>query len=400
MTTRPDSESRLTAIDALRGAVMVLMALDHTRDFVHAGAMAFSPEDLARTTPILFLTRWITHVCAPVFLFTAGVGVYLRLQQPGSTRGQLSRFLLTRGLWLVVVELTVMRVALNFSLDARYPVLLLVLWALGVSMIALAALIHLPHRVLAVLSLAVIAVHNGFDGVQASQFGALAGLWNVLHQPGVFFVAGVPVVAGYPVVPWVAVMAAGFSAGPLFLLEPQVRRRVLLRLGTALIVGFVLLRAVNVYGDPQPWSVQPSSVFTVMSFLRATKYPPSLAFLLMTLGPALLFLASLDRRGLHASHPLVVLGRVPFFYYVLHFFSLHVVASVLAWLRYGRASFAFLFDPLPSMGGPATLFPEGFGYPLWVTYAVWIAIVVLLYPLCRWFAGFKARRRDWWLSYV
>jgi uncharacterized membrane protein len=400
MTTRPDAASRLTAIDALRGAVMVLMALDHTRDFFHAGAMAFSPEDLTRTTPILFLTRWITHVCAPVFLFTAGVGVYLRLQRPGSTKGQLSRFLWTRGLWLVIVELTVMRVALNFSLDARYPVLLLVLWALGVSMIALAALIHLPHRVLAVLSLAVIAVHNGFDGVQASQFGAFAGLWNVLHQPGVFFVAGLPVVAGYPVVPWVAVMAAGFSAGPLFLLEPHVRRRVLLRLGTALIVGFVLLRAMNVYGDPQPWSVQPSAVFTVLSFFRATKYPPSLAFLLMTLGPALLFLAYLDRRGLRASHPLVVLGRVPLFYYVLHFFALHVVASTFAWLRYGTASFTFLFNPLPSMGGPATLFPQGFGYPLWVTYAVWIAIVALLYPLCRWFAEFKARRRDWWLSYV
>ena len=277
---------------------MVLMTLDHTRDFFHAGAMAFSPEDLTRTTPILFLTRWITHVCAPAFLFTAGLGAFLRLQRPLSTKAQLSRFLWTRGLWLVLVELTVMRVAMNFSLDARYPVLLLVLWALGVSMIALAALVHLPPRVLAVLSIAVIAVHNGLDGVQASQFGALAGLWNVLHQPGVFFVAGVPVVVGYPLVPWIAVMAAGFCAGPVFLRAPQERRRFLLRWGTVLVVGFVVLRAINLYGDPQPWSTQPSAVFTVISFLRTTKYPPSLAFLLMTLGPALLALSYFDRRGL------------------------------------------------------------------------------------------------------
>ena len=400
MTTTPAPGSRFTALDALRGAVMVLMALDHTRDFFHAGAMAFSPEDLARTTPVLFLTRWITHVCAPVFLFSAGAGAFLRLQRPHSTKAQLSRFLWTRGLSLVIVELIVMRLAMNFSLDTRFPVLLLVLWALGISMIALAVLVHLPLRALAVLSGAVIVLHNAFDGVQAARFGALAGLWNVLHQPGVFFVAGIPVVAGYPVVPWIAVMAAGFCTGPLFLLEPQVRRKILVKWGTILIVCFVILRAANVYGDPQPWSVQPSTVFTVLSFFRATKYPPSLAFLLMTLGPALLALAYFDRRRLGPNHALVVLGRVPLFYYVLHFFALHVLASTFAWFQYGNASFTFLFNPLPSMGGPATLFPQGFGYSLAVTYAVWIGVVVLLYPLCRWFAGVKARRRDWWLSYV
>ena len=291
---------------------MVIMALDHTRDFFHDGAMTFSPEDLTRTTPILFLTRWITHVCAPVFLFTAGVGAFLRLQRPGSTKGQLSRFLWTRGLWLVVVELTVMRLAMNFSLDTRFPVLLLVLWALGVSMIALAAIIHLPHRLLAVASVAVIALHNGLDGIQASQFGGFAGLWNVLHQPGVFFLGGVPVVAGYPVVPWVAVMAAGFTAGPLFLRTPHARQRTLVTWGTVLILTFIALRAVNLYGDPVPWSSQATPVMTAISFLRTTKYPPSLLFLLMTIGPALLALAYLERRGLGVSHPLVIIGRVPF----------------------------------------------------------------------------------------
>ena len=392
--------ARLTAVDALRGAIMVIMALDHTRDFFHAGAMTFSPEDLARTTPVLFFTRWITHVCAPVFLFTAGVGAFLRSQRPGTSTAQLSRFLWTRGLWLVIVELTVMRLAMNFSFATRYPVLLLVLWALGWSMIALAALVHLPRRVLAIASIAVIVLHDAFDGVQAAQFGAFSGLWNVLHQPGVFFLGEVAVVAGYPLVPWVAVMAAGFCAGPLLLRQPRERRRALLTWGTVLVVAFVVLRAVNIYGDPQPWSAQSSPLLTAISFLRTTKYPPSLAFLLMTLGPALLLLADFDRRGLADGHPLVVIGRVPFFFYVAHFWLLHLLASFMAWARYGNASFVFLFNPLPSMGGPAELFPAGFGYPLWVTYAVWIGVVLVLYPACRWFSAVKARRRDWWLSYL
>ncbi len=191
--------SRFGAIDALRGAIMVIMALDHTRDFFHAGAMTFSPEDLARTTPVLFFTRWITHVCAPVFLFSAGVGVFLRSQRPGTTTAQLSRFLWTRGLWLVIVELTVMRLAMNFSFATRYPVLLLVLWALGWSMIVLAALVHLPRGALAIASIAVILLHNAFDGVQAAQFGSFSGLWNVLHQPGVFFLGGLP---SWPAIRW------------------------------------------------------------------------------------------------------------------------------------------------------------------------------------------------------
>jgi uncharacterized membrane protein len=400
MTPRAGQGSRLTAVDALRGAIMVIMALDHTRDFFHAGAMLFSPEDLSRTTPILFFTRWVTHICAPVFLFTAGIGAFLRLQRPGATKGQLSRFLWTRGLWLVVIELTVMRLAMNFSLDARYPVLLLVLWALGMSMIALAALVHLPRRVLVVASLAVLAFHNSLDGLQAAQFGAFSWLWQMLHQQGVFIVFGIPFVVAYPVLPCIALMAAGFAAGPTFLLEPRERRSVLVRWGTALIAGFVILRAVNVYGDPAPWSVQPTATFTVISFFRATKYPLSLDFVMMTIGPALLALIYLERRALPASHPLVIIGRVPFFYYVAHFWILHALASALACLRYGSASLAFLFNPFPSMGGPRELFPADFGYPLWVTYAVWICVVLLLYPACRWFAELKARRQSWWLSYL
>ena len=329
--------SRLTSVDALRGAVMVLMALDHVRDFFHVGAMSFSPEDLTRTTPILFLTRFVTHFCAPAFLFLAGVGAFLRLQRAGSSQAQLSRFLWTRGLRLVFVELTLMRLAMTFELS--FPALLLVLWALGISMVAMAVLVRLPTRALPVASGAVIVLHNLLDPLQPSAFGAFAGLWNLLHQPGLVVVAGVPLaVVGYPLVPWVAVMAAGYCSGSLFLREPAERRRILLASGTAMVVAFLLLRASNLYGDPVPWSAGPSATVTVLSFLRVTKYPPSLCFLLVTLGPALLALACLERFKLHAGHPLVVIGRVPLFYYVVHFWAIHLLASLLAWLRYGNAS--------------------------------------------------------------
>ena len=378
---------------------MIIMALDHIRDFFHIGAMTFSPEDLARTTPLLFFTRWITHVCAPTFMFLAGLGAAFRLQRGGS-KAELSRFLLTRGLWLIVLEATVMRLAMNFTFASQFPLLLLILWALGVAMIALAALIHLPPRVLLVVSLAIVAGHNLLDGVEARSLGAWAPLWNVLHQQGVFLVQGFAIVVAYPVLPWIGVMAAGFCAGELYWLEPARRRRILIGMGVACLALFVVLRTFNVYGDPSPWSPQRSAIFTVLSFFRVTKYPPSLEFLLITLGPSLLALAALDGRALSPRHLLVAIGRAPLFYYVVHFWLIHIMAAAMAWLRYGSASFAFLFQPLPSMGGPRPLFPPDFGYPLWVSYAVWIVIVAALYPMCLWFSQVKARRREWWLSYL
>jgi uncharacterized membrane protein len=389
---------RVPAIDALRGAVMVIMALDHVRDFIHRGAMADSPTNLATTTPILFMTRWVTHVCAPVFMVTAGLGAYLWWAN-GRTRPQLSWFLLTRGLWLIVLELTVMRFAYSFTLS-DYPVLLLVLWGLGLSMVTLAALVWVPIRWLTIGSLATIALHNGVDGVSARQFGEAAGFWNLLHQPGPFRFLGGFFIVGYPLVPWVAVMAAGFCSGPLFRLDPPARQRILVRTGLAAILAFVTIRALNGYGDPVPWSSQRSTLYTALSFLNTSKYPPSLDFLLMTLGPALLVLVWFDRRQLGPSNALVIFGRVPLFYFVLHFYLAHVAAAVLAGLRYGRSSLTYLFQPVPSMGGPAALFPPDFGYGLWVAYAVWAVVVVALYPACRWFAGIKARRRDWWLGYL
>jgi len=393
--------SRLTSIDALRGAVMIVMALDHVRDFFHAGAMSFSPTDLAKTTPILFFTRWITHFCMPVFMFTAGAGAYLWWRHRRNTKGQLSRFLWTRGLWFVVLELTVMQLAYNFNVSRRFMVLLIILWIFGICMIAMAALVHLRMSWLLAASITVIALHNCLDGIQASRFGSGAWLWEMIHQPGVFNFAGRSVLVPYPLLPWVAVMAAGFCFAQVFEWAPADRGRFMRRLGLAAVIAFFVLRVLNHYGDPAPWSIQRSAAFTVLSFLNCTKYPASLDFLLMTLGPALLALAYLDRHQPKSENPLVIFGRVPMFYFVLHFYLIHGLMAIMAWLRYGNAALHFVFNPPPSMGAPAQLFPQNFGYSLPVTYAMWIAVIVILYPLCRWYAGVKAKHRSWWwLSYL
>jgi uncharacterized membrane protein len=267
-------------------------------------------------------------------------------------------------------------------------------------MITMAALIHLPIRWLAWISVVVIVFHNCLDAINAVQFGSGAWVWNLIHQPGVLSVAGHPVLVTYTLLPWVAVMAAGFCFGRVFLLEQPVRRRLMLGLESALTVAFVAVRALNIYGDPALWSVQRSGLFTVLSFLNCTKYPGSLDFLLMTLGPSLLLLAYLDGRSFKTANPLIVFGRVPLFYFILHFFAIHAVAVLMAWLRYGSRAFAFVFNPVPSMGGPRQFYPLDFGYSLWVVYGVWAVTVVALYPLCRWFAKIKAVQRVWWLNYL
>jgi uncharacterized membrane protein len=387
-----ERKSRVQSIDALRGLVMIVMALDHTREYFHSSAMIFQPEDLSRTSAILFFTRWITHFCAPVFFFTAGTGASFRVRA-NRTTAELSRFLWARGLWLVFLELTVLRLAMNFSLT-RGIVLLSILWALGWSMVALGFLVHLPVRMLAVLSVAVIALHNLADPVQAAQFGNAAWIWNVLHQLGTFRVGSVTVLANYPLAPWIFVMSAGFCFGRIAVPGTVEGRRIAWRLGLVLTLAFLVIRGINVYGDPLPWSHHfPGR--TVLSFLKCAKYPPSLDFLLMTLGPALLLLAWFDRRTLGAANPLLVFGRTPLFYFLGHFFLVHALTVPFAMVRYGRAG--FLFGPLPSLGGT---WPAHYGYDLWVVYAIWIGVVVAMYPLCLWFARLKDRRRDWWLSYL
>jgi uncharacterized membrane protein len=386
---------RVGSVDALRGLVMIIMALDHVREFHHAGAMLFQPDDLTRTTPWLFLTRWITHFCAPVFMLTAGLAAFYWMRR-GHTPAQLTTFLAKRGLWLILIDLVLMRLIMFFGLSSG-PVILNVLWALGWCMIALALLAHLPSRILAALSIAMILLHNWADSIPAIAFGGAAWVWNLIHQQGMFRLGPVMVISAYPLVPWVAVMAAGFCFGRIMVLEPERQRAWTFRIGLALTIGFLLLRGINAYGDPQKWSVQASGTMTVLSFLRCNKYPPSLDFLLMTLGPALLLLSWFSRLSFSERNPLIVFGRTPLFFFVIHFLIAHLLTIPIALVRYGRAD--FLWQPLPSMGGSAATYPAGYGLDLGAVYVVWVAVVILMCPLCLWFRGVKERKSWGWVAY-
>ena len=386
------TRTRLDSIDILRGLVMIVMALDHTRDFFANGG--FNPRDVA--DPALFLTRWVTHFCAPTFIFLAGISAYLygaqgRNNQARST-ADVSRFLLTRGIWLVLIEFTVVRLGWSFNLHFNYFVAQ-VIFAIGVSMVALAAFVHLPRRVIGAIGLAMIAGHNALDGIRAEQLGAAAPLWNLLHQPGIFDIAhGVKFYVLYPLIPWIGVMATGYAVGPVFMQERAARVQQLFMLGAAVTLGFVVLRAINLYGDPAPWAIQDTPLATVLSFINCEKYPPSLLYLGMTLGPALMLLAAFERARGPVAGWIATYGRVPFFYYVAHIFLLHALAVLFAWITIGEVG--WLFGPLAGHK------PTAYGFPLAGIYAVWIAVVLALYPLCRWFAGLKRRRTEWWWSYL
>ena len=390
----PVRTARLDSVDILRGLVMVIMALDHTRDYFHSAAFLFDPTDLTKTSPALFLTRWITHFCAPVFVFLAGTGAFLSLAR-GRTKRDLSWFLVTRGLWLIVLEVTFLHLAWTFSLPT-HGVFVQVIWALGWAMIVLAALIHLPLRAIAGLGVTLVVGHNLLDRVHAESLGALQLPWLILHQQGMVH-WGAPPPAGftffvvYPLIPWVGVMAVGYAFGRLLQLPEARRRKVLLRLGLAMTLAFVVIRATNLYGDPRPWSVQPSLLFTLFSFINCEKYPPSLLYLLMTLGPAIALLPLLERwRGAPARF-FTTYGRVPLFYYLLHILLLHTLIVVFAYARYGKQIFAFMSAPAP---------PPDWGYNLGVVYLVWAGAVLLLYLPCRWWARLKERKRAAWLSYL
>jgi uncharacterized membrane protein len=400
---------RIDSIDLLRGIVMVVMMLDHTRDFVHSGALLFDPLDLSKTTVWVFLTRWITHYCAPVFVFLAGTGAYLQFAR-GKSKRELSRFLITRGLWLIILEVTVVRFLVTFSVDPKLLFFLQVIWVIGVSMIVLAGLIHLPLKIVATFGIAMIALHNLLDRYPARQWAGPgtpvpswgAKLWMLLHQQA-FFPAGPtfpsPIVAVlYPVIPWIGVIAAGYALGSLYQMNQERRRRLLLYLGGGSVVLFCLLRAWDIYGEPQHWHRQKSFVFTILSFINTTKYPPSLDFLLMTLGPAMLALMLFDLGrgdGSWIRDFFVTFGRVPLFFYLLQWLTSHIIAIVLH-VAFGKPVRWLFQTPVDWFSNP----PTGNGFNLIVVYLCWIGGVLLIYPLCKWFAGVKARRRDWWLSYL
>lgn len=375
--------ARIGSIDILRGFVMVLMALDHVRDFFTDAR--FDPLDLSQTNAPLFLTRWITHFCAPTFVLLAGVSAYLTGRR--CTRAELSKFLWTRGLWLVVLEVTVMSLVWTFNVRYDHGLFLQVIWAIGVSMIVLAGLIHLPLPAIAVCSVAMIFGHNLLDGIEPQSFGAWAPLWSLLHVS-----APIPhAFVGYPLIPWIAVMSLGYCAGALYDMEPQRRTQWLIYFGVGSLTAFVLLRTTNVYGDPADWSLQSTTIHTLLSFVNVQKYPPSLQYLLLMLGFAFLSLAVLESARGRFSEVLRTFGRVPLFFYVLHIALAHLAAGLIAFaMGYGTAVLTDDFLQLPQSWG--------FGLP--VVYLAWALVLATLYPACRWFAAVKRRRDDWWLSYL
>ena len=379
---------RIESVDVVRGVIMIIMALDHVREFFsNAG---FDPTDLARTNVPLFFTRWITHFCAPVFFLLTGTGAYLSLRK--QSQAQLSRFLFTRGLWLIFLELVVVRcLGWQFNFDYRLT-LLIVLWALGWSMIVLSALIYMPVAWVAAFGVVIIAGHNLLDGMQSSN-----PIWSILHSPGMVWSDGQHFVfALYPLIPWVGVTAAGYGLGQIFKWTPERRQEFLLRLGLGLTGAFVVLRAINIYGDPLRWSPQKSAVFTVLSFLNTNKYPPSVLYLLMTLGPAMLFLRAVDCGSPRWLRPALIVGKVPMFYYLLHVPLIHLIAVIVCYARYGQAHWMF---ESPSIEYFPFARPPDWGYSLPVVYLIWAFVVVALYPLCKWYAGLRQRSSNSWLSY-
>lgn len=403
---------RIDSIDLLRGIVMVIMMLDHTRDFTHNAVFQFDPLDPTRTNVLLFFTRFITHYCAPTFVFLAGTGCYLQFLR-GKSKAELSRFLITRGLWLIFLEFTVVRLSVCFNVELKFLGMMQVIWVIGVSMIILAALIYLPLRVLVAFGLLMVALHNLLDGIQIQLWrgpgtpvpGVWTKLWMILHQPGAFPIAGFPspiLLVLYPLIPWIGVMALGYAFGALYQMDATRRKTWLLRIGVTAIALFVVIRAINVYGDPNEWTTQSRGfVFTVLSFLNVTKYPPSLLFLLVTLGPSILALRIFESNiptpqspGGRVRNFFVTFGRVPLFFYLLQWPTAHTISLVLH-LAFGKPWHWLLQTPLDWFNIPPTM-----GFNLLVTYLCWIAGVLILYPLCKWFAGVKQRRRDWWLSYL
>jgi uncharacterized membrane protein len=373
---------------------MALMALDHSREFLTN--VSYDPLDVTQTNVFLYATRWVTHLCAPTFVFLAGVGAYLAGRR-GRTPAQLSQFLVTRGLWLAFLDFTfIWWFGWDFSL-ATNVFAPQVIWAIGISMILLAGLIWLPRHAVFAAAIGMILGHNLLDGVKPEAFGRLSPVWQIIHAGGEFNIGDVKIVVYYPLLPWPGVMALGFCIGPWLMDSEKERRRRLIGTGLAALMAFVLLRGLNLYGDPKAWTRQPSALHSVMAALNCEKYPPSLDYLLMTLGAAFLLLASLDRIRASWTNWLVTFGRVPLFFYLLHLPLIHGIALAIHALA-GRPT-SWLFSVWSNTSHwPGTAPGRGFGLP--VIYAAWLLAIALLYPVCRWFAGVKARRRDWWLGYL
>jgi uncharacterized membrane protein len=387
--------NRIESIDLLRGIVMIIMALDHVRDYFHADAFLYNPLDLEKTSVALFFTRWITHFCAPVFVFLAGTSAFMVGMRKG--KAELSKFLLTRGLWLLVLEFSVINFAWFFNVQFSL-ITLTVIWALGVGMIVLSGAIHLPFKLILALGLVFVAGHNLLDNVHVDGDSTGAILYALLHEFKGFEIGNTFLYVGYPIIAWTGIMLLGYCFGKFYTSDYAgvTRAKILRRMGLVLILLFALIRFTNVYGDPFPWTHQASFVYTFLSFINVTKYPPSLLYILVTLGPALVFLSYAESfKGKFAGY-LVALGRVPMFYYILHLYLIHLLAlgaALLTGFSVSDMVFNTWVTDSPNL--------RGYGLNLGMVYLVWAGVVLMLYPLCLWYDRYKIANRDkWWLSYL
>jgi uncharacterized membrane protein len=388
------TSTRIESIDLLRGLVMMIMALDHIRDYFHTDAFLYEPTDLSKTNVLLFFTRWITHFCAPTFMFLSGTSAYLVGARKG--RKYLSKFLFTRGLWLIFLEFTVCSFAWYF--DVHFTAIdFLVIWALGISMISLAAFIYLPVPAIVAIGLIMVFGHNLLDNVHVQGNGFAAFAWALIHEQNIFNYGGHTFFVGYPIIPWIGVMALGYCLGTKFTetYNPAKRKIFLIQLGIVTIALFIILRLSNMYGDPHQWSKQSTAMFTFLSFLNVSKYPPSLLYLLVTLGPAILFLAFTEKTKTWFSAQIKMIGRVPMFYYLVHLYLVHLMALAATYF----CGFTWKDMILTSW---VSFNPklQGYGFSLGVVYLVWFSIIVTLWFLCRWYDGYKRSHKQWWLSYL
>lgn len=388
--------ARVESIDLLRGLVMIIMALDHVRDYFHADAFLYDPTDLSKTTAFLFFTRWITHYCAPTFMFLSGTSAFLVGERKG--KKYLSRFLLTRGLWLIFLELIV--VSFGWYFNIHFTVIdFIVIWALGISMIALAGLIYLPVAAIVTIGVVMVFAHNFLDNIHVAGNGAGAFLWSMLHEQRIFYYGNHIYFVGYPLIPWIGVMALGYCIGTKFTAtyDPAKRKRFLIELGAVAIALFMVLRLSNAYGDPHKWSEQSTGMFTFLSFLNVSKYPPSFLYLLVTLGPAILFLAFTEKANSWLSRQIKMIGRVPMFYYLVHIYIIHLIALVATYFS-GHTWRDMILNSWVSFEPKL----QGYGFSLSVVYAIWFSVILILYFLCRWYDGYKRShvRQKWWLSYL
>ncbi len=389
-------KTRIASIDILRGLVMVVMALDHTRDFFHADVGLFDPTDLTRTNPVLFFTRWITHFCAPTFVFLSGVSAYISRQRK-STK-ELSWFLFTRGLWLVFLEFTVVRFGIIFNLYYDF-LIFQVIWVIGASMIVLSALVYLPQKAILALGLILVFGHNLLDAFRLNPGEPGHFIWAIMQQSGFFPVgSGSVVLAAYPLLSWLGIMLTGYGIGFLYDkdFDPSRRKRILIYSGVACLAIFVVLRFTNAYGDPSPWTIQKNSIFTFLSFINVTKYPVSLLYTVLMLGPVLIALPLLENIGGRLVEPFRIIGRVPLFYYILHFYLIHISSILSYMIIYGKSWSDLDFHFSAGFGG----IPAGVGYMLPWVYFAWISIVISLYPICKWYHRYKSQHNHWWLGYV